>query len=67
MQPLNPDGYVQSANSDGYYTQPQSSESITIYDPARQFTGSLKVTAKRGSLYTAHVAADISLPVAQRY
>jgi len=67
LEPLDPDGYVQSANPDGYYTQPNGSESTTIYDPLRQFNGSLKVTAKRGSLYTAHVANDISLPVAQRY
>ena len=67
LEPLDPDGYVQSANPDGYYTQPNGSESTTIYDPARQFNDSLKVTAKRGSLYTAHVANDISLPVAQRY
>ena len=67
LEPLDPDGYVQSANPDGYYTQPQSSESVTIYDPARQFSGSLKVTAKRGSLYTAHVASDVAVPVAQRY
>ncbi len=67
LEPLDPDGYVQSANPDGYYTQPQSSESVTIYDPARQFSGSLKVTAKSGSLYTAHVANAISVPVAQRY
>ena len=67
LEPIDPDGYVQSANSDGYYTQPQGSESTTIYDPARQFGGSLKVTAKRGSLYTAHVARDISVPVAQHF
>ncbi len=67
LEPLDPDGYVQSANSDGYYTQPNGSESTTIYDPLRQFNGSQKVTAKSGSLYTAHVAADTSLPAAQRY
>ena len=67
LEPLDPDGYVQSANPDGYYTQPNGSESTTIYDPARQFNGSLKVTAKRGSLYTAHVANAISVPVAQHY
>lgn len=67
LQPLDPDGYVQSANSDGYYTQPQGTESTTIYDPARQFNGSLQVTAKHGQLYTAHVARDISIPAAQRY
>jgi hypothetical protein len=64
LEPLDPDGYVQSANPDGYYTQPQGSVSTTIYDPARQFSGSLKVTAKRGTLYTAHVARDISVPAA---
>lgn len=67
LEPLDPDGYVQSADPDGYYTQPNGSETTTIYDPARQFEGSLKVTAKSGSLYTAHVANDISLPVTQRY
>lgn len=67
LEPLDPNGYVQSANPNGYYTQPQGSESTTIYDPARQFTGSLKVTAKRGSLYTAHVARDVSVPVAQHF
>ncbi len=67
LEPLDPDGYVQSANPDGYYTQPNSTESVTIYDPARQFNGSLKVTAKRGSLYTAHVANTVFVPVAQRY
>lgn len=67
LEPLDPDGYVQSANPDGYYTQPQSSESVTVYDPARQFNGSLKVTAKRGSLYTAHVSNTLSVPAAQRY
>ena len=66
LQPLDPDGYVQSANPDGYYTQPQGRQSTTIYDPARQFSGSLKVVAKRGSLYTAHVARDTSVSAAQR-
>ncbi len=68
LQPLDPDGYVQSASSDGYYTQHQGLEETEIYDPARLFGGNLqKVTAKHGQLYTAHVARDISLPAAQRY
>jgi len=67
LQPLDPDGYVQSESSDGHYIQPQGLEQTEIYDPGRLFSGGAKVTARRGQTYTAHIANSISIPVAQRY
>lgn len=65
LVPLDPDGYVQSASSDGYYVQHTGLIETRIYDPARLF-GGLKVTADRGQTYTAHVTNAVSVPVAQR-
>ena len=66
LDPLPTDGYTQSATP-GYYTQRSGLTVSTVYDPGRQFAGGPEITAKRGEKYTAHVAADISLPAAQRY
>ena len=68
LQPLDPNGYVQSGSSDGRYTQHTGLGETRVYDPGRLFGGNqLRAAAKRGQIHTAHVARDSFLPPAQRY